>query len=74
MNMFAVCVFSYLHACSFEAARTFGAGFISWAINRADVIIFGVVDSVVKGHCLHNVRVGPGSIGLVVLHAFHLGA
>ncbi len=52
---------------------TLHTGFISRAVDRADVIIFGVVDGVVKGHRLHNVWVGPGSIGWVVLHPLRLG-
>ena len=43
-------------------APTFSAGFISRVIDGADISIFGVMDGVIKGHCLHNVWAWPGSI------------
>lgn len=59
-----------LYVGYFEAAPTFR--FVSRVIDRADVIIFGVMDSVVKRHCLHNLWVWPGNIWGMVLHFLRL--
>lgn len=59
--------------CAFLTVLTLSTGFISRAIHSADVIIFRVIDGVVKGHRPHNVWVGPRSIGWVVLHTLCLG-
>lgn len=54
----------------FEVAPTFR--FVSRVIDRADVIIFGVMDSVVKRHRLHNLWVWPGSVWWMVLRSLRL--
>ena len=63
----------HLKHLSVMSVPTLSTGFISRAIDRADVIIFGVMDGVVKGYRLHNVWVWPGGVGRVVLHPLCLG-
>lgn len=56
----------------FFALPTLETGCKSRAIDRADVVIFRVVDGVVKGHRLHDAGVWPGRFGRVVQHALPL--
>lgn len=53
---------------------TFCTGFKSRTINCTDVIIFRVMDVIVKGHCSHNVLIRPVCTAQVVLYSFCLGA